>query len=187
MLGMSFKYLRTVWLPGPSSGLQPVTLAPKMSDLALCHHNHATTHSISPAHVRGKGEGRLLTKHRPRLLTAPTSNNPIPRLQLITTCSTKKTPSSAQHSREGSPQSLHTHTVIGKILLCPTDSACPGMGQYRGYTISHGPELIETASFPHGNQAAAALFGHLQINAGAAGRISILQYMHTKICDNRVK
>lgn len=125
---MSFKYLRTVWLPGPRSGLQPVTLAPKMSDLALCHHNHATTHSISPAHVRGKGEGRLLTKHRPRLLTAPTSNNPIPRLQLITASSTKKLPSSAQHSREGSPQSLHTHTAIGTNPAVPYGLCLPWHG-----------------------------------------------------------
>lgn len=100
---MSFKYLRIIWLPGPRSGLQPVTLAPKMSDQALCHHNHTATRGVSPAHMRGKGEGRLLTKRSPGLLTAPTSDNPIPRLQLITACSTKKPPKLSSIQQRGLP------------------------------------------------------------------------------------
>ena len=157
-----------------------------MSDHALCHHNHTATRGVSPAHMRGKGEGRLLTKRSPGLLTAPTSDNPIPRLQLITACSTKKPPKLGSTQQRGLPTSP-AHPCGNRHESCCALQTLPALA--RGSTeaappISHAPELIERASFPNGNQAAAAPFGHLQINTGAAGRSAILQYVHAKICDN---
>jgi len=153
MLGMSFKYPGTIWLPGPRSGLRPATLAPKMSDQALCHHKHAVTCSISSAHTTGKGEGRLLTRHSPGLPIAPSSHNPIPRLPLIAARSTKQPPSSAQHGREGSPRSPHTHVLTGTSPAVPYGLCLPGHGAaQRLHPTSHALSLPKQPVFPKGTK-----------------------------------
>lgn len=151
---MSSKCLRPVGPPSPGAaacGTCPKKEWPSsVLDSALCHHQHTLT--AGSALPRGEGEGKLLSKHSPGLLTAPTSDNPPP------------APAEPQRAPDSSP----THQRgMSSIPTHPADTACPGMAG----TGAEPPELPPQAS---------AAFGHLQISTGAAGATSVLQYMQKK-------